>query len=395
MQNDLLVALDKDGGSILMLLDLSAAFDTIDHTILLRRLYALGIRGPALAWFKSYLGGRMQSVNIQGVKSNFRDLPYGVPQGSVLGPILFTLYTLPLGDIARKFGLQVHIYADDTQLYVSFKPLNPDSLAMNIKNIQNCYSEIKSWMTDNLLKLNGDKTELLISLNKNLRESITINNISLDTVLIEPSVSIRNLGAYFNVPLDHTDFINQKCKSARYALHNISRVRTSLTRDACETLVQAYVTSRLDYCNSLLYGVPTYLLNRLQKVQNSAAKVITMTSKREHVRPVLAALHWLPVEQRVEFKLLLNTWKALNDQAPTYIKELLTPHEARRSLRSADKKLLDPPSSRAKYTQYGDRAFQYSAPYLWNKLPLEARVETDIAVFKSKLKTFLFRKAYF
>ena len=120
VQNDLLVALDKDGGVILMLLDLSAAFDTIDHNILFRRLYNLGIRGPALSWFRSYLSGRTQSVVIGDIKSASRNLPYGVPQGSVLGPILFTIYTLPLGDIARKYGLKVHIYADDTQLYISF-----------------------------------------------------------------------------------------------------------------------------------------------------------------------------------------------------------------------------------------------------------------------------------
>ena len=136
VQNDLLVALDTDGGTVLMLLDLSAAFDTIDHAILLRRLYALGIRGPALAWFKSYLSDRKQSVNIQGTKSELRDLPYGVPQGSVLGPILFTLYTMPFGDIARKFGLHIHIYADDTQLSISFKLKDPSSLAMSISNIQ-------------------------------------------------------------------------------------------------------------------------------------------------------------------------------------------------------------------------------------------------------------------
>lgn len=377
-----------------MLLDLSAAFDTIDHVILLRRLYALGIRGPALAWFKSYLSGRKQSVYIHGTKSELRDLPYGVPQGSVLGPILFTLYTLPLGNIARKFGLHIHIYADDTQLYISFKPIDPDSLAMNISNVQNCYLEIKMWMTDNLLKLNGDKTELLISLNKHLKESVTINNISLDSVLIEPSKSIRNLGAYFNIPLDHTDFINQKCKAARYALHNISRVRTSLTRDACETLVQAYVTSRMDYCNSLLYNVPDYVLERLQKVQNSAARVITMTPKRDHVRPVLAALHWLPVEQRVQFKVLLHTWKALNDQAPPYLGELLNKYRPSRVRRAKFEQLLVP-APRANYVNYGERSFQYAAPELWNKLPLETRVETNIDAFKIKLKTYLFREAYF
>ena len=194
--------------------------------------------------------------------------------------------------------------------------------------------------------------------------------------------------------MDYTDFINQKCKSARYVLHNISRVRTSLTRDACETLVHAYVTSRMDYCNSLLYGVPGYVLDRLQKVQNSAAKVITMARKRDHVRPTLAALHWLPVKERVEFKIILHTWKALNDKAPPYIKELLTSRHPPRRVRTEDQKLLVVPK-KANYVHYGDRAFQYAAPHLWNRLPLDARSETDVDRFKIKVKTFLFRKAYF
>ena len=136
-------------------------------------------------------------------------------------------------------------------------------------------------------------------------------------------------------------------------------------------------------------------LNILQKVQNSAAKVITMTPKREHVTPILAALHWLPIKQRVDFKVNLYTWKALNDKSPAYLKELLTPYKPRRSLRSKDQQLLEPPRSRAKYSQYGERAFQFAAPYLWNQLPMDTRAETDINAFKSKLKSFLFRKAYF
>ena len=395
VQNDMLVALDGEGGVVLMLLDLSAAFDTIDHKILFRRLHQLGIRGPALAWFKSYLTGRKQSVNIQGVKSEKQDLPYGVPQGSVLGPILFTLYTLPLGDIARKFGLRVHIYADDTQLYISFRPLDPDSLALSISNIQNCFSEIKCWMTVNLLKLNGDKTELLIALHKRFKNTINIEHVDIDSVLIKPSHSIRNLGAHFNITMDHTDFVTKKCQSARFALRNISRVRTSLTRSACEILVQAYVTSRLDYCNVLLYGVPKYVLNRLQKVQNSAARVVTMWPKREHITPVLADLHWLPIEQRIQFKILLYTYKALNNCAPQYITELLQPYVSPRPLRSAEKELLVVPQSR--YKAYGERAFQSAAPALWNAIPghLNIRNAPSVDCFKKRLKTYLFRKAFF
>ena len=403
VQNDLLIALDKDGGVILMLLDLSAAFDTIDHNILFRRLYNLGVRGPALAWFRSYLKGRTQSVIIGDTKSGSRDLPYGVPQGSVLGPILFTIYTLPLGDIARTYGLRVHIYADDTQLYISFSPLDPNSLQSKIGDIQACFQEIKKWMTANLLKLNGDKTELLIALHKRFKDAVTVEHVDIDAVLIKPSDSIRNLGAYFNRTMDHQDFVNKKCQAARFALRNISKVRTSLTRESCETLIQAYVTSRLDYCNVLLHGLPKYVTDRIQKVQNSAARVIVMIPKREHITPYLAALHWLPIQQRVEYKVLLYAFKALNNHAPEYLCELLNPYTPARSMRDRETRLI-PPVKKSNYVDYGGRAFERSAPELWNTLPGDVRSvhsrsdlssSERILLFKRKLKTYLFAKAYF
>ena len=398
VQNDLLIALDTDGGTVLMLLDLSAAFDTIDHTKLLRRLQSLGVQGSALNWFRSYLSGRNQSVYVNKVKSKSRELPYGVPQGSVLGPILFTLYTLPLGDIASKYGLRVHIYADDTQLYVAFKPNDSTSLGREINHLQQCFDEIKQWMTDNLLKLNSDKTELLISINKNKQQPTQAkNDIIIGGESIAPSLSIRNLGAYFNVPMDHKDFISSKCKAGWYTLHNIKRVRSLLTREACETLINAYVTSKLDYCNCLLYGVPAKMLERLQKVQNSAAKTIARVPRRDHVTPILADLHWLPIKQRVEYKILLYTYKSLHGEAPEYLSELLNPYTPRRPLRSGDKPQgtrLQPPA-KANYVYYGERSFIHAAPTLWNSLDIEVKDAPTTQTFKRRLKTFLFDQAYF
>ena len=165
--NDLFMAIDTYGGADLILLDLSAAFDTIDHTILLQRPHELGIRDAALDW--------LRSVVINGIRSSYRNLSFGVPQGSVLGPKLFTLYTTPLGAIARKYQLNFHLYADDIQLYEGFTPNNAESLSVIISNIQNCVTDIKSWMTSNMLQLNMDKTEVLVLMTKSLRNPIAIN----------------------------------------------------------------------------------------------------------------------------------------------------------------------------------------------------------------------------
>ncbi|XP_025756457.1 uncharacterized protein LOC112842973, partial [Oreochromis niloticus] len=154
--NDLLMASDSGLISVLVLLDLSAAFDTVDHNILLERLeHAVGITGTALQWFVSYLSNRLQFVHVNGESSSHTKVNYGVPQGSVLGPILFTLYMLPLGSIIRRHSINFHCYADDTQLYLSMKPGITDQLV----KLQECLKDIKTWMAANFLLLNSDQTE--------------------------------------------------------------------------------------------------------------------------------------------------------------------------------------------------------------------------------------------
>ena len=134
-----------------------------------------------------------------------------MPQGSVLGPILLTLYTTPLGAIARKYQLNFHLYADDTQLYMSFKPNNAESLPLVISNIQNCVIDIKSWMTANMLQLNMDKTEVLVLMNKSLRNLITMNKIKIDSIDISTASSVRNLGVIFDSALSSEAFVNSIC----------------------------------------------------------------------------------------------------------------------------------------------------------------------------------------
>ncbi|GFR83588.1 reverse transcriptase [Elysia marginata] len=153
--NDALRVADAKQPTLLVLLDLSAAFDTIDHELLLSRLdYLFGINGAALQWLRSSLTGRMQGVFIDGVSSPVFSLQFGVPQGSVLGPLLFTLYTSPVGDIAECYDVKYHLYADDTQIYLS---LDADGRVQK-KLVEDCVRDISKWMAVNKLKLNCDKT---------------------------------------------------------------------------------------------------------------------------------------------------------------------------------------------------------------------------------------------
>ena len=192
--NDIAIDIDRNRAVILLLLDLSAAFDKVDHSILLNRLaHRFGLRGSGLAWFRSYLSDRSHFVCTRGVRSTTRSLSCGVPQGSVLGPILYLLYVSPLGDIVRRCNMGFHFYADDTQFYLFFNSLNADDQVSSVSWVESCVREIDNWMTRNKLKLNRDKTELLV-ISSRYRPRPSLDSIVVGNCLVCPSVSARNIG---------------------------------------------------------------------------------------------------------------------------------------------------------------------------------------------------------
>lgn len=387
--NDLLIASDNGLVSVLVLLDLSAAFDTVDHPILLQRLeHLIGIKETALNWFKSYLSDRTQFVHVNDESSMHTKVSHGVPQGSVLGPLLFTLYMLPLGSIIRKHSVNYHCYADDTQLYLSIKPDDTNQLV----KLQECLKDIKSWMTYNFLMLNSDKTEVIVLGPERLRNQLSSDIVNLDGITLASSTTVRSLGVIFDQDLSFKYQIKQISRTAFFHLRNIVKIRQILSQRDAEKLIHAFVTSRLDYCNSLLSGCSNKSIRTLQLIQNAAARVLTKTRKRDHISPVLASLHWLPVRSRIEFKILLLTYKALNDQAPSYLKELIVPYFPNRALRSQNAGLLVVP--RVSKSRLGARAFSYQAPLLWNQLPVSVREADTLSTFKSRLKAVLFDRAY-
>ena len=387
VHSDLASSLDNKKMSVLILLDLSAAFDTIDHGLLLSRLAdRFCINGTALAWFKSYLSDRVQVVKASGCFSPEASINFGVPQGSILGPLLFSLYTAPVSDIASRNGLCVHLYADDTQLYVTL-----DNTNRYVATIENCICEIKDWMTANFLRLNSDKTEVLLIGTPYQLKKLSNIELRMDDSIIFSSDYVRNLGAYFDKSLSMDRFVREKSKAACYNIRCISQIRRFLTTEATEALVNAYVTSRLDYCSSLLYGVNRSLVLKLQRIQNMAARVISRTSKYDHITPVLKELHWLPVEQRIAFRILVHTFKCLYGKAPIYICDMVSFLDSTRARRSSSHYML---KSQLCKTKYGPRAFKNNSALLWNKLPLEIRSCSSLSVFKRYLKTFLFKQAY-
>ena len=255
IQNDILRDLDNRRGVILVLLDLSAAFDTIDHQILIQRLHdRIGLRANALRWFKSYHAQRTQSVIINGNTSEPIILDFGAPQGSLMGAEEYKVYTLPLGDIIRKHGLEYHIYADDGQLHVSFILNDKVDLDRAISTIKRCTLDIKKWMTANMLKLNDSKTEVIVITPSHRVNETKIQNIEIADSVVPISKKARNIGVIFDDHLRMHAHVTAVVKSCMMHLINISRIRQYIDQRSCETLVHALISFRSDYSNLLLYA---------------------------------------------------------------------------------------------------------------------------------------------
>ena len=388
IHHDLLLALDNKQCVFMAMLDLSAAFDTVSHEKLLSRLStSLGITDLALEWLKSYLTGRRQFVSIKGYKSKEHLKTCDVPQGSILGPNLYEDYSAnPIGSIFRKHNISYHIYADDTQAYICFNENNKERV---LNQLEKCLDEVRMWMAANWLKLNDDKTEFIVFGSKKSLNNCKISSIKIGESGVERVSSVKSIGAHLDSNLTMDKHVAATCKSAWFHLHQINKIKNYLSCDQLKSVILAYVISRIDQNNSLLIGLPKATVFKLQMIQNACAKIIFRAKKFDHVTPLLKELHWLPVEQRITFKILLLVYKCLHGKAPAYLRELLEEYVPSRSLRSASKGLLRIPERH--YTSTKRRDFAHRGPVEWNKLPKVIRDSDSINIFKRRLKTYLFR----
>ena len=372
--------------AVLILLDLSAAFETVNHQLLLHNLVELGITGTALRWFSSYLTDRIYQVSWKGSLSSPCTLQTGVPQGSVLGPLLFSLYTKSLGTIITAHNLSYHCYADDTQLFLSFSP----SATHVEERITACLADISQWMTSNHLKLNPDKTELLFFPAKS--SPLQELTISVDNAMVTSAPTAKNLGIVLDSQLSFKTHIAAVTRSCRFTLHNIRRIRPFITQESAQLLIQTTVISKLDYCNSLLTGLPACALKPLQLIQNAAARLVFNQPKFSHVTPLLRSLHWLPVAARTVFKTLTLAFKATKGLTAPYLSGLIKPYKPSRALRSADTgKLAVAPLKTPGQRSTRPKLFSLLAPKLWNALPTAIRTTDSLPIFRRSLKTHLFR----
>ena len=377
---------DQGKSTVLVSLDLSSAFDTIDHAILKSRLQAsFGVTGTALCWLNSYLSNRTQVVKLGNISSSPQFCKSGVPQGSVLGPLLFTIYISPIASLLSQLGVNQHQYADDTQLYIA---ISKPTAATDLSSLESALSILSCWFFRNCLALNPDKSDAILLGTHQLNSKFSnINNISIAGSSVKLADNIKLLGVTLDKTLTFQKHVNLISQSSFYHIKAFRHIRSTLDVPTASLIAHALVSSRLDYANSVLFGAPDYILLKLQRIQNTLARIVLQADSRSPSEPIFHQLHWLPVRSRIHFKLATIVYKALASSSPIYLSTLLHSYHPVRSLRSADQQLLESPPSR---TKFGSRAFRRAAPSVWNKIPLAVRSAPSISTFKNHLKTYYF-----
>ena len=380
--NDVLIAMDEKEATVIMLLDLSAAFDTVDHNLLLNILKKeIGLRGKVLQWFSSFLKGRSQRIRLGKTTSECITIKFGVPQGSVLGPVLFNLYIRSIYRVVNSCGFKIFGYADDHQILRSFRA--EGQVRILTHELTRCFTQIKAWMSQFFLQLNDSKTQIIVCGSNKVLKEIQIQGIHLTMGTTVRFINcVKNLGVQMDNQLTFEQQIVHLKQNCFKTIRNISKIRFLLSMTQLKTIVNSLVVSCLDYCNGLYFGIAERLLNQIQLIQNAAAKVVTKKHKYDHLGDDLKDLHWLQIKKRVTFKIALLAYKSVNGLAPDYLKDMFQYAHHGHTLKLIIPQFMSS-SSR--------RSFSYIGPKIFNNLPTTLTSSETVDIFKRNLKTFLFQ----
>ena len=386
--SDVYSTIDSGSSALIASLDLSAAFDTIHHNTLQTRLQTMyGLSGNIISWISSYLSDRSYSVSGSDKISCPTALTSGVPQGSVLGPLLFTSYISPISSIVSSYGLTQQQYADDTQIYLSLSKTDPRA---SINSLHTCLSALRIWFALNGLTLNPTKSEaIIVSTNQRVKKlnASGLTEILVDSSPVLLSPHITTLGLTIDNSLTFTKHVKTVSRACMFHIRALKHIRHLLSQQDANAIATCLINSKLDYLNSALYNTSKSNLLALQRLQNCAARVVLQAPNRSPPLKLLNTLHWLPIKYRIDYKIASLTHTLLTEQQPMYLSELIHNYTPSRELRSSEMNLLATPRTHLKLS---DQSFTAAAPTVWNSLPNHLRTTKSHKSFCSALKTHLF-----
>lgn len=361
--DDICFGIDKSKLTILLLLDFSKAFDLINHELLLAKLHFFGLDSIAINWMYNYLKDRQQMVKLKSYISESKKLSCGVPQGSILAPLLFSIFTSDLPD--RINSCSIHLYADDTQIYLSFAP---SEINHAIARINNDLNVIVSWTDSNALKLNPIKSSAMLIGNERLRiKSLLLktNAIILNATQLEFVDAAKNLGVIVDSSLSFEQHVNKKCSSAYMRLKTLYRYKHYLPSFTKYTISNTLIMSQFNYSITLYYAHLTSIYKKkIQKVQNSCIRFSFGIQRREHITPYLNEKKILNMGNRYVFFFLRQIYKILINQSPCYLYKLLEKRGSAHNLNLRHPHLLSIPAhSSSKF----ESSFSYLVPKLYNE----------------------------
>jgi hypothetical protein len=281
-------------------------------------------------------------------------------------------------------------YADDHYIVDSFRPSQDNGEAECVRRMQDSLVKVNDWMASNVLKMNATKTEVTLFGSRQMLSRVSTKSIQVAGEDVAVSQSMKYLGVWIDSELNLKEHIKNKCKTAINNIRVISRIRNFIDMETAKLLSSALVLSHLDFSNSVLCGLPTGTIDMLQRVQNWSAKVVLRRAKSSNSLDALQTLHWLPIKERIDFKILCLVFRCFRNTAPEYLSSLLKFKTFQRNTRASVSApvTLDIPFT--KKSTFANRAFSVYGPRLWNSLPVNVRSVETLLNYTCNLDILLF-----
>ena len=358
--DQLLQAMDSKKVSIMVLLDMSKAFDSIRHDILLSKLQNLDFSQGVLDWFQSYLSNRQQCVRIGDAVSKVLPLEFGVPQGSILGPVLFTIYVNDLLSVPKR--CLSASYVDDCKLYLSFSPAE---LPASILALNEDLTRISQWCCKNSLLINPDKTKVLTIGVPQLLKKLALFSITLFDKEITPVPVVKDLGVFLDTCLSYNEHITETASKCLFKLYQINRIKHLLDRKTLLLVINSFVFNKLQYCSTVWSNTSSSNIDKLQKVQNFAGRIILGLRKYDYISDGLRSLKWLPIREKLILNDATMMHKCINKLVPDHLADMFKLRSQVHNRQTRSSGALNIPLCRL---SKGQRSFAFRGAKLWNSL---------------------------